>query len=302
MNLTLVVLAAGIGSRYGGIKQMDPVGPSGEILLDYAVFDAIHAGFNKVVFVIRKEIEAPFRERIGSAWEKRVETRYVFQRMELPAKFAIPAGRTKPWGTGHAALTAATAVNEPFAVINADDFYGHNSYAALARFLSGTASEDDRYAMVGFRMRNTLSEHGSVSRGLCETDSEGLLTSVVEITGIERTVKGIVCSSHEMKGRVFTGEEFVSLNLWGFKPSFFNLLEEDWQAFLKTRLEEKGAEFFLPAVVNRAISQGISKVEVLPSPDSWFGMTYPADKPRVAAAIGAMINSGTYPSNLREGR
>lgn len=289
MSFTLVVLAAGMGSRYGGLKQVDPVGPSGETVLDYAVFDAARAGFTRVVFVIRRDFEALFRERIGARYAGRIAVDYVFQALEaLPAGFVPPAGREKPWGTGHAVWCAREAVRENFAVINADDFYGADSFAQLAKFLS--RAQGGEFAMVGFRLANTLSEHGTVSRGVSTASAEGNLQSIVEVTSIAPADVG--------SGKKYSGEEVVSMNCWGFTPALFSGLDAQFQSFLAARGGELKSEFYLPAAVSALVAQGEARVRVLPTGASWFGITYRDDKPRVAAAIAGLVQAGTYPAKL----
>lgn len=294
MDKTLLVLAAGIGSRYGGLKQMDPVGPSGEFILDYSVFDAIRAGFNKVVFVIRRDIAADFRRIIGSRLEGRVAIDYALQELtDLPAGQAVPEGRKKPWGTGHATLAAAGVVKTPFAVINADDFYGAESYRRLATFLDDTARDAARYAMVGFVLRNTLSPHGRVARGLCTASAEGLLTSVEELTQIVKTPEGVRCE----KGAL-TGDEIVSMNCWGFKPSFFSHLRREFVTFLATQGADLKAEYFVPTVVNTLIQRHEATCQVLETRSRWVGVTYPEEKADVVAVIRSLIARGDYPEAL----
>jgi NDP-sugar pyrophosphorylase family protein len=297
MSLTLVVLAAGMGSRYGGLKQVDPVGPGGETVLDYAVFDALRAGFARVVFVIRRDFEALFREQIGARYAGRVAVDYVFQSLDaLPAGFAPPAGREKPWGTGHAVWCAREAIHGNFAVINADDFYGADSFAQLARFL--TTARDAEFAMVGFRLANTLSEHGVVSRGVTAAGANHELCSIVEHTGIAPTEVGA--------GRKFSGGEIVSMNCWGFTPALFPGLDAQFREFLGTvadrgtppTIDAKKAEFYLPASVSAMIGRGEARVRVLPTAGTWFGVTYREDKPRVQAAIAALVQAGLYPEKL----
>lgn len=289
MALSLVILAAGMGSRYGGLKQIDPVGPAGETVLDYAVFDALRAGFTRVVFVIRRDFEALFRERIGSRYAGRIAVDYVYQSLDaLPPGFTPPVGREKPWGTGHAVWCAREAVRENFAVINADDFYGADSFAQLARFLGATRGTE--FAMVGFRMRNTLSEHGAVSRGLCAAGPDGGLTSITEVHGIVAAEVG--------PGRKYSGDEIVSMNCWGFTPALFEGLDRQFREFLATRGGEEKAEFYLPAAVSGMVARGEAAARLLPTSASWFGVTYREDKPRVTAAIAALVASGQYPSPL----
>ncbi len=294
MQPTLLVLAAGMGSRYGGLKQVDPVGPSGETVLDYAVFDAIRAGFGRVVFVIRHEFEAHFREMIGGRYVDRIAVDYVFQSLDaLPEGFAVPAGREKPWGTGHAVWCAREAVRENFAVINADDFYGADSFVQLANFLKNAKSVADakaEFAMVGFRLANTLSEHGAVSRGVCALGANGRLASITEQTGILREQVG--------PGRAFSGNETVSMNCWGFTPELFRGLEGQFREFLAARGAEPKAEFYLPAAVSTMIARGEADVRVLATESAWFGVTYREDKPRVQTALNELVQAGVYPARL----
>ncbi len=292
----LVVLAAGMGSRFGGVKQLEPVGPSGETVMDYAVFDAVRAGVERVVFVIRRELEEAFHASIGSRYSGIVPVAYAFQSLDaLPGGRAVPEGRTKPWGTGQAVLAAADVVDGPFIVINADDFYGRHAYAGLASWLA-----DERgpgaYAMVAFGMRNTLSEHGSVSRGVCQV-VDGKLRSVVEHTGLERSGDGVLDAS----GAVFTGDEPVSLNFWGLQPDVFGHLEAQFVDFLETHGDDPKAELYLPAVIDRLIAEGAATVDVLTSPDPWFGMTYAADRDAVSLRLAELVAAGEYASPLRWG-
>jgi NDP-sugar pyrophosphorylase family protein len=289
MALTLVVLAAGMGSRYGGLKQIDPVGPEGETVLDYAVFDAIRAGFTRVVFVIRRDFEDLFRDKIGARYAGKIAVDYVFQSLgALPPGFTVPAEREKPWGTGHAVWCAREAVKENFAVINADDFYGADSFRQLAAFLG--VARGPAYAMVGFRLANTLSEHGAVSRGVCVAGADGALVSITEHTGITPVEVGA--------GRKFSGSELVSMNCWGFTPALFAGLDGQFREFLTARGSELKAEFYLPAAVSTQIARGEAAVRVLPTDSTWFGVTYREDKPRVTAAIAALVEAGKYPAGL----
>jgi NDP-sugar pyrophosphorylase family protein len=291
MQPTLLVLAAGMGSRYGGLKQIDPVGPSGETVLDYAVFDARRAGFGRVVFVIRQEFESLFREQVGAKYAGRIAVDYVFQALDaLPAGHAVPAGREKPWGTGHAVWCARDAVREPFAVINADDFYGADSFARLAAFLRGAPATATRFAMVGFQLANTLSEHGAVSRGVCATDASAHLRAIEEHTGIRPEEVG--------PGRKYRGDETVSMNCWGFTPAVFAGLDAQFAGFLAARGAEPKAEFYLPAAVSTMISGRAATVDVLPTSAAWFGVTYREDKPRVVAALAELVRRGAYPARL----
>jgi NDP-sugar pyrophosphorylase family protein len=281
-----------MGSRYGGLKQIDPVGPAGETVLDYAVFDARRAGFSRVVFVIRRDFEALFREKIGSRYADRVAVDYVFQSLDaLPAGFSVPAGREKPWGTGHALWCARDALRENFAVINADDFYGRDSFQELARFLQ--VAKGGEIALIGFRLANTLSEHGAVSRGVTSLQRDGTLQSIVEETGIKPEEVG--------PGRKFSGEEFVSMNCWGFTPDVFPPLDAQWRGFLAALGPPPGAlkaEFYLPAAVSTMVARKEAAVRVIPTQSNWFGVTYRDDRPRVQAAIQGLVAAGEYPENL----
>ncbi len=298
---TLVVMAAGIGSRYGGLKQIDPVGPGGEAVLDYSVFDARRAGFGQVVFVIRRDIEKDFRDALGRRFEQQIEVRYAFQELtNLPSGYQVPAGRQKPWGTGHAVLSAAESVREPFAVINADDFYGAESYRVLAEFLihPPPCPGRDLFAMVGFQLARTLSEHGTVARGVCQSDADGYLQSVVELTGIEQTPDGIRNQEAEGTYRKLTGHEIVSLNFWGFTPAFFPELRRLFHEFLDHNQANLKAEFYLPFAVNTLLVANQARVRVLETPASWFGVTYREDRPVVIDRIRALVRAGAYPERL----
>jgi len=297
MEPAVLVMAARLGSRYGGLKQIDPVGPAGETLLDYSLFDARRAGFGRIVFVIRRDIEAAFRDAVGRRYEPRADVAYVFQSLEdLPAGFTVPAGRTKPWGTGQAVLAGEAATKGPFAVINADDFYGRASFESLARFLGGEPPAD-LHALVAFRLDRTLSPHGPVARGLCDIGVDGLLRSVREVTGLVRAGGGV--RAPEGEGfREFTGEEPVSLNLWGFSPSIFDRLRERFLAFLEGRGGDPKAEFYLPDAVGQLIDAGRAHVRVLATPSPWFGMTHRQDAQQVAEALRALVAAGEYPNPL----
>ncbi|MDE0837442.1 MAG: NTP transferase domain-containing protein [Kiritimatiellae bacterium] len=291
---SLVVLAAGIGSRYGGLKQLDPVGPSGEVIVDYSVYDAIRAGFEHVVFVIRPDIEADFKATIGARLDGHVAVDYVHQRLEdLPGEKQPPAGREKPWGTGQATLAAASVVDGPFAVINADDFYGAESFQRLADALDANADDPAAYCMVGFVLGNTLSDHGYVSRGICALSPDGLLEDVVEKTHVERSGDQILAGDD-----VLTGDEVASMNMWGFKPSFFGHLTSQFETFLETQGADATSEFYVPAAVNTLICSGEARVKVLASPCQWVGVTYPEEKADVKASVTALIESGAYPTSL----
>jgi NDP-sugar pyrophosphorylase family protein len=294
MNTTLVVMAAGMGSRYGGVKQMDPMGPSGEFILDYSVYDALQAGFNRVVFVIRRDIEEDFRRVIGERLARQVEVAYVTQSLtDGVGAFDPPPQRAKPWGTGHAMLVCRDTVREPFVALNADDFYGRESFTLLHDFLTRSADRPDTAAMPGYVLRNTVSEHGSVSRGVCRVGPDHRLQGVTEHTAIEARGAGFSTAD-----TVFTGDEIVSMNMWAFKPAFFDLLQEDFAHFLRERGQDPKAEFFAPSVVSQAIARDRLSVDVLDTPCRWFGATYPQDRPRVVNEIRRLVEAGVYPASL----
>lgn len=307
----LVVLAAGMGSRFGGVKQVQPVGPHGELIIEYSAYDARQAGFDRLVLVIRRDIEADFRATIGRRLERHLEVHYVFQELgsvgasllassESRAS-SLPQGippRTKPWGTGHAVLAAQTAVSRPFAVINADDFYGRHGYALLADYLGKLTPAAMDYSMVGFVLRNTLSEHGSVARGVCVVDGNGYLTDVEEITKIEKDGTGAKCPGADGAERRLTGEETVSMNMWGFTPSIFDHLDQQFRAFLAAKSNDPKAEFFIPTVVNELVKASKARVRVLQSKDSWFGITYKEDKAMVVGSVRKLVDQGGYPKKL----
>jgi UTP-glucose-1-phosphate uridylyltransferase len=299
MKPTLLVLAAGMGSRYGGLKQIDPMGPSGETILDYSVYDALRAGFGKVVFIIRPDFEADFRERIVAKFAGRIEVGFAFQTLDrLPAGFTVPAGREKPWGTTHAILCARDAVSTPFAVINADDFYGRDSYASLGRRLATLTNADRTFCMVGFTLRNTLSDHGTVARGVCRTDATGRLTDIKELTKIARTATGAENRAEDGAITPLTGDEPVSMNMWGFTPAIFPLLEQDFRAFLAAHGREMKSESYIPMAVGALVTSGQVSCEVLRTDSAWFGVTYREDKPAVQASILAQVRQGAYPDAL----
>ncbi|HSN10819.1 MAG TPA: NTP transferase domain-containing protein [Propionibacteriaceae bacterium] len=289
----LVVLAAGMGSRFGGMKQLEPVGPSGETVMDYAVYDAVRAGIERVVFVIRREFEEAFRATVGSRYSGRLPVAYAFQDVAaLPPGRTVPEGRTKPWGTGQAVLAAGDVVRSPFVVINADDFYGRRAYASLAERLAVEAAPGS-YAMVAYPLVNTLSENGTVSRGVCEV-VDGRLRSVVEHTGLSASGEGVLDAS----GARFTGDELVSMNFWGLRSDVFDRLEAAFGDFLDAHGHETGSELYLPAVIDDLVARGLATVDVLTSPDPWFGMTYAADRDAVAARLADLVAAGEYPSPL----
>jgi UTP-glucose-1-phosphate uridylyltransferase len=290
---TLLVLAAGMGSRYGGLKQIDPIGANGETIIDYSIYDAMRAGFGNVVFVIRRDIEEPFKQVIGSRFEKKIAVEYVFQELDkLPAGFAPPANRTKPWGTGHAILMAEDVIRRPFAAINADDFYGATSFRVLAEHLKAGSAD---FAMVGFVLRNTLSEFGSVARGVCKTTSDGSLESVTEMTKIQRDGTAPQATSPDGKLLRLTGDETVSMNMWGFTPSLFDELRSRFAEFLSKHGNEEKSEFYIPSAVNEIVQAKRARVKLLRTTDSWFGVTYREDRPFVVEGIRRLITRGDYP-------
>lgn len=299
-SVTLLVLAAGMGSRYGGLKQLDSVGPNGETVIDYSVFDAIRAGFNKVVFIIREDFKEEFKLSIGEKFQDRIEVEYAFQKLdELPPGYTIPNDRTKPWGTGHAILSAMQTVRDPFAVINADDFYGQLAYQKIYNYLSETPVDalPANYCMVGYPLKNTLSEHGSVSRGICSVSEDDKLNSVRELTHI---VKKHSETFNEVNGEKesLTGDEVVSMNMWGFSPQVFIQLERLFSEFLKENLNVLSSEFYIPFAVDNLIQSGTATVEVLETTEKWFGVTYQEDKVQVQKAILSLIQHGDYPSSI----
>jgi hypothetical protein len=292
----LLVLAAGMGSRYGGLKQIDPVGPAGETIIDYSIFDAMRAGFGKLVFVIRKDIEQQFREIVGARFEKRIAVEYVYQELDkLPAPYTLPAGRTKPWGTTHAILMAEGVVKEPFAAINADDFYGQQAYQLIAKHL---ASGTPDYAMAGFVLKNTLSDHGTVARGVSRVDANNYLTHIVELMKIERAGTGAKDTGPDGKITKLTGDEAVSMNFWGFTPALFPQLRVEFEKFLKRAGGEQKSECYIPATVGELVTGGRARCKVLRSSDSWFGVTYREDRPQVVESIRRLIAQGKYPEKL----
>jgi len=300
MKPTLFVLAAGMGSRYGGLKQLDGLGPNGETIMDYSIFDAIRGGFGKIVFVIRKDFEEDFRKKIISKYENHIPVEVVFQSIDkLPEGFTCPAERVKPWGTNHAVLMGKEVIREPFAVINADDFYGRDSFAVIGKFLSELPEgAKNTYCMVGFRVGNTLSESGTVARGICSTDENRHLTTVVERTEIMR-INGVV--SYKDENGEWVGIEDntpVSMNMWGFTPDYFNYSEEYFIDFLKENIDKPKAEYYIPLMVNKLINDGTATVEVLDTTSRWFGVTYAADRQGVVNKLQALADSGEYPSKL----
>ncbi len=299
---TLVVMAAGIGSRYGGLKQIDPVGPHGEIIVDYSLYDALGAGFGKVVFVLRREIEEAFRERVGRWIERRCETVYVLQGLDdLPPGFSAPPGREKPWGTAHAVLRCRGMVDAPFAVINADDFYGRSSFAVLCDYLRGArdTGETYDYCMVGYVLENTLTEYGHVTRGVCSVDGAGNLQEIHERHKVKRLSERVCYSEDGETWIEIPVRSPVSMNLWGFTPSLFAELEARFPVFLR-RAGDPKAEFLLPEIVGDLVAEGRARVRVLPTQERWFGVTYPQDKTWVKAGIAGLVAAGVYPDPLWE--
>ncbi len=300
MQPTLLVLAAGMGSRYGGLKQLDPMGPNGETVLDYSVFDAIRAGFGKVVFVIRRDFEAQFTSAVGSRFEDRIIVDYAFQELEdLPDGFTLPAGREKPWGTAHAVRAARKQIDTPFAVINADDFYGEDAFAKLAAYFKKSEGEPElQSCMVGYPLRNTLSEHGAVNRGLCRVD-EGILLGVEEHLDIAATADG-AAEGKDLSGAMVAlpGEAIVSMNFWGFTPAIFASLEAYFREFLEAHIQTPKSECYIPSLVDALIQSNQTECAVLETDGSWFGVTYPEDKPHVQTGLRKLLENGDYPASL----
>ena len=292
---SLLILAAGMGSRYGGLKQMDPVGPHGEIVLDYSVYDALRAGFGKIVLVIRKEMEALFREAIGARLERQADVAYAFQEI---GSVPTAAPRTKPWGTGHAVLAARSELAGSFAMINADDFYGRHSFQILGDYLRSSSPASAHFAMVGFPLRQTLSEHGHVARGICFCDAEDHLLGVEERTRIEKKGEGAVFFDASQRAQEMTGDELASMNLWGFTQVLFPELERQFNEFVAANASNPKAEFYIPSVVDRMIKTGLAQVKCLRTSSAWFGVTYREDKPRVMSSIRELIQRGEYPEAL----
>lgn len=291
-------MAAGMGSRYGGLKQIDAMGPSGEILLEYSVFDAVHAGFTTVVFVISESMREEFPLVIGQRLSQRITVKYVVQSLrDVPRGFTVPEGRVKPWGTSQAILAAATVVDTPFAVINADDFYGREAFSVMAEFLDSVDSARFESAMVGYRIENTLSEHGTVTRGLCRTGG-GYLENIAEIPEIGYADDGSISYRSGEESGTLSGKELCSMNFWGFTPGVFEYLEKDFVRFLGERGTEMKSEWLIPVTVDDMIRSGETKVRVLESSGKWFGVTYPDDKPKVTAKLQSLVDQGWYPTPL----
>lgn len=300
MQPTLLILAAGMGSRYGGLKQLDPMGPNGETVLDYSVYDAIRAGFGKVVFVIRRDFADAFKSAVGDKFESRIEVAYAFQELtDLPDGFSVPEGREKPWGTAHAVRAARDEIDAPFAVINADDFYGQDAYKQLAQYFAASADEPElRTCMVGYKLENTLSEHGTVNRGLCRVEN-GALQTVEEHCTIAREADGVVRGENLAGDKVeISAEAIVSMNFWGFTPALFPSLEALFIEFLEAHGSEMKSECYIPTVIDTLIQSEQTECAVLETNGSWFGVTYPDDKPFVQASIQKLIASGQYPEKV----
>ncbi len=298
MKPTLLVLAAGMGTRYGGNKQLDEVGPSGETIIDYSIYDAIRAGFGKIVFVIRRDIEEQVKDRFVKKLKGKIEVDYVFQEItNLPEGVKVSPDRQKPWGTSHAILVTEKKIDEPFGVINADDYYGVESFKILHDFLISD-KDPNSYCIVGYKMGNTLSDHGSVNRGICWVDEKGLLQKIVETKQIEKTSTGAQAPDNGGKMQIFTGNEIVSMNLWGFKPSCYRFLGEEFRSFIdKTGMDLK-SELDIPTSVDKFVKNGQITIKILMSNERWFGVTYREDKPFVVENLKKMIRMGIYPARI----
>jgi len=297
---TLVIMAAGMGSRFGGIKQLEPVGPNGEIIMDYSIYDAIAAGFDKIVVIIRKDLEKDFKEVIGNRIEKVAKVEYVFQELDdIPEGFSVPSGRTKPWGTGQAVLCCKDLIKENFAVINADDYYGKEAFRLIYNFLNDPNYKDNDYCMAGFILGNTLSENGAVTRGICKVDTSGRLVDIVETGGIVRAGDHAEAKDSDGNKIAIDLNSVVSMNMWGFKPGLFDFLEKGFVEFMANLGQDDiKKEYLLPTVVGDLVKAGKIQVSVLKSNDRWFGVTYREDKDDVVNSIKALIEKGEYPSNL----
>ena len=297
----LVIMAAGLGSRFGGIKQLEPVGPSGEIIMDYSIYDAIEDGFNKVVFIIRKDLEKDFKEVIGNRIESRIEVEYVFQEIDnLPQGFTKPAERTKPWGTGQAVLSCIDVIKEPFAVINADDYYGKDAFVKIHDYLVNSTKDSDKYdmCMAGFVLGNTLSDNGTVTRGVCKVNDHGILIDIVETSGIKQEGDKAVAVDKAGNPIAIDINSAVSMNMWGFTPEFLQELETGFVDFLNKNGTELKSEYLLPEVVGKLIKEDKAEVHVLRTTDKWFGVTYKEDKQVVVESFQALVNKGVYPAKL----
>ena len=299
MKPTLFILAAGMGSRYGGLKQIDGLGPSGETIMDYSVYDALKAGFGKLVFVIRHDFEKEFREKIISKYEGMVPVELAFQEMDkLPEGFTRNPERTKPWGTNHAVLMGKEAIHEPFAVINADDFYGAESFRLMADFLRSAEGKTNEYCMIGFRIENTISENGGVSRGWCNVSDDGYLTAVKECHGIQMKNGSLVQTLEDGTEAPFPAHANVSMNMWGFTPDYFDYSEKAFVRFLTEHHNDLKTEFYIPTVINDLLKENKITLKVLPTSDKWFGVTYAADRPATVAMFQSLVDKGIYPQKL----
>ena len=298
MKPTLLILAAGMGSRFGGLKQVEPVGPNEEAIIDYTIFDAIRAGFGKVVFVIRESFADAFKEKFEAKLSGKIDVEYVFQELDnLPEGFSLPEEREKPWGTAHAILVAKDVINEPFCAINADDFYGEGAYQIMADFLNNSVQEHT-FSMIGYQLKNTLSEHGSVSRGMCTVNENNNLVKIVETHKIFKKEDAAVTIAEDGSETPLTGNERVSMNFWGFHPSIFATLESKFVKFLETEIDKPKSEMYIPSVVFEMIEDKEVAVKVLEANSPWFGVTYKEDKPIVVNKINALIKEGVYPEKL----
>ena len=298
MKTTLLVISAGMGSRYGGLKQIAPVGPGGECIIDYSMYDAIRAGFDRLVFVIRRDFEQTFKEKIGSKLDGIIEVDYAYQQLDSCVGGYDYKDRQKPWGTGHAVLVAKDVIDGPFAVINADDYYGSDSMKIVIEHLKGGDVSNNNFAMVGYVLRNTLSDYGSVCRGICQLDGDNMLNGVVERVGIEKIAEGAKFTDEDGKEILLSGDEIASMNFWGFGAGVFDYLQEQFDKFLVDRGGELKSEFYLPAAVDVMIHKDQASVKVLPTLDKWFGMTYMEDKQTAIAKIAELIKKGLYPERL----
>jgi hypothetical protein len=302
-SLTLVIMAAGIGNRYGGLKQLDPFGPGGEVLMEYSIYDALKAGYDRIAFIIRKDFETAFRDKIGRKIERLADTAYVFQSLDqVPSGYSVPRGRIKPWGTGQAILACKGTVTTRFTAINADDFYGRSSYEIMARHQEGTPADGREYAMMGYRLANTLSEHGHVARGVCEATPDGYLVNIREFLKVQKFPDGIKSTEDGERWTPLDGESLTSMNFWGFGTSLFGELETRFPGFLRSEAgQSPKAEFLIPEIVGALVREGRARVRILPTRDRWFGVTYPQDRPVVAAEIMERVRRGVYPSPLWSG-
>jgi len=299
MDLTLLVLAAGMGSRYGGLKQLDQVGPSGETIIDYSVYDAIEAGFNKIVFIIRRDIEKEMKELLFDKYSKKIKIEYVFQELNnIPDGIELPADRVKPWGTGHAVLMAKDIIHEPFVVINADDFYGKSAFKVVADYMkSQEGNLTGKNCMAGYRLQNTLSEHGTVSRGVCKVNDQNDLIEIIERTKIDWKEEKIVADDNG-KDLDLNGDLFASMNFWGFTPDVFPQLESEFKKFIIENASNIKSEYYIPSIASYQINNQLATVKVLEATDQWFGVTYKEDKPLVVNKVKELTQQGRYPEKL----